>query len=157
MTVPDERAERAALLDLIEAFNARLEQTRVGTTVDSLLQVPLTIKQLRVLGLVMMGEGRATSHALASALGIFLATMSGIVDRLGEHGMVERRQNPADLRAQFIVPTVAGVAVIDDLVARNDQMRRDTLDLIATEDLRALVQGLDALGRALRAGIGGSA
>ena len=46
------------------------------------------------------------------------SNVTPIVDRLVEHGLLERRPNPADRRGKLVAATEAGLAVIADLEAR---------------------------------------
>ena len=78
-----------------------------------------------------------------------VATMSGLVDRLVEHGMVKRRDDPADRRIRRLSVTPAGSATLRSLVSSSNSMPPQVLAQLADDDLRALVQGLLALDRVM--------
>jgi len=139
-------AEREDLIRRIDLFEAQVDDVRLTAAVTSLLAVPLTIRQLKVLGIIVAGGGSVTAQRLATILGVSLATVSGIIDRLAENGMVTREENPADHRAFNLVATDEGTAVLRDLMASSNQLRGATLQKLAIADLRALTQGLEALG-----------
>lgn len=79
-----------------------------------LLALDLTMQQLKVIVLVD-AMGGATSKQLARRLGIGPSTMSGIVDRLYEHGLVMRAEDPSDRRVVRITLTPHGMDVLDRL------------------------------------------
>jgi DNA-binding MarR family transcriptional regulator len=79
----------------------------------------LTVPQLMALRALHRHTPEGCSMSvLAEAAHQVSATMTGIVDRLTEHGLVERRPDPGDRRALRVSLTQAGQAVlaeIDDL------------------------------------------
>jgi len=78
-----------------------------------------------------------------------VATMSGLVDRLVEHGMVTRGEDPADRRVRPLSVTPEGNATIRSLLSSSGTMPTPVLRRLSLEDLRALVQGVLALERAV--------
>jgi DNA-binding MarR family transcriptional regulator len=79
-----------------------------------------------------------------------VATMSGLVDRLVEHGMVARGEDPTDRRVRPLSVTPEGSATIRGLLSSAGTMPTPVLRRLALEDLRALVQGVLALERAVQ-------
>jgi DNA-binding MarR family transcriptional regulator len=75
--------------------------------------------------------------------------MSGLVDRLVEHGMVQRSDDPVDRRIRRLSVTDLGGASLRSLVSNQNTMPSQVLERLADDDLRALVQGLVALDRVL--------
>jgi len=61
------------------------------------LSLDLTTPQLKVVLLLFVG-GSTRMSVIASALGVSLATATGVVDRLVERGMVIRESDPDDRR-----------------------------------------------------------
>ncbi len=96
---------------------------------QELLDLDLTTPQLKVVLLLYL-EGSARMSALASALGVSLATATGIVDRLMERGLVIRENSSADRRV-----------VVCRLSDRGHELT-DRLYISARERARALLQGL---------------
>ena len=76
--------------------------------------------------------------------------MSGLVDRLVEHGMVTRGEDPSDRRVRPLSVTPEGNATIRALLSSAGSMPTPVLRRLAIEDLRALVQGILALDRAVQ-------
>lgn len=147
MTISQD-TERSALVRRLEEVQASFERRAVSTISEPLLSTPLTMQQLKVLTLIAAERGRAAGHDLAETLNVSVATMSGLVDRLVEHGMVQRSDDPADRRIRRLSVTDAGSATLRGLLSSNS-IPNQVLDRLAEDDLRALVQGLAALDRVL--------
>lgn len=64
----------------------------------------LTTSQASVLS-ILFGEDGLTQSDLAARLKVGTVTLGGLVDRLENHGLVERRADPADRRANRIYLT----------------------------------------------------
>jgi DNA-binding MarR family transcriptional regulator len=110
----------------------------------ALLSVDLTMPQLKTLACVAT-EGGATSGYVARSLGVGLSTVTGIVDRLVEQGLVERGENPRDRRITLVVPTPRGKEMVDDLLRwRNEQLTK-LLTYLDAEQLSVVEQGFQYL------------
>lgn len=70
----------------------------------TLAELGLDVKAQAVLT-VLAEENPMTQQALDQRLGI---DRTAIVDRLEQHGFVERRRSPADRRAYLLAPTAKG-------------------------------------------------
>ncbi|MBV9581527.1 MAG: MarR family transcriptional regulator [Chloroflexi bacterium] len=99
-----------------------------STNLESWCAVDLTMPQLKALFLAH-APGGASHSDIARGLGVGVSTVTGIVDRLVEHGLVERRTDPGDRRLSRVVVTQAGSDLIDRLWAS----RREQLDLLLGE------------------------
>jgi DNA-binding MarR family transcriptional regulator len=148
MTTSDS-GERSTLLRRLDDVQASFDRRALTTMTEPLLSTPLTMQQLKVLTLIAAERGHATGHELAETLEVSVATMSGLVDRLVEHGMVQRSDDPADRRIRRLSVTDLGSASLRSLVTSHNTMPARVLDRLADDDLRALVQGLVALDRVL--------
>jgi DNA-binding MarR family transcriptional regulator len=73
----------------------------------------LTTSQAKVLVALEADRGLPL-RALAQQLGFDPSNLTGPVDQLEARGFVERRPDPADRRAKYLVITAAGAAVRDD-------------------------------------------
>jgi DNA-binding MarR family transcriptional regulator len=74
----------------------------------------LTLAQLRILFYVRAHPG-TTTNALAARLGLTVATVSGLVDKLARAGLVERRQREDDRRVLPLWLTADGQAVVGEI------------------------------------------
>jgi DNA-binding MarR family transcriptional regulator len=117
---------------------------------EPLISTPVTMQQLKVLTMIAIDPDKATGHELAAQLKVSVATMSGLVDRLVEHGMVSREEDPTDRRVRRLSVTSEGNATIRSLLSSSGTMPTPVLRRLAIEDLRALVQGVLAFDRVVR-------
>jgi MarR family transcriptional regulator, organic hydroperoxide resistance regulator len=78
--------------------------------------------QLHVL-FVLVGEGAMPMSHLADGLGVSLPNVTGIIDRMVEHGYVERGRDEGDRRVVTVAATTAGRAAVDEI----DMVRRKAL------------------------------
>jgi DNA-binding MarR family transcriptional regulator len=103
------------------------------------LRLDLTMPQLKALIFVTKTQN-ATSGQIATSLGVGLSTITGLVDRLAEQGLVTRREDPRDRRITRVLPTAAGAELVDELIQyRNEvvtailsQLDPDQLELVET-------------------------
>ena len=72
---------------------------------------------------------------LAEVLELQPISLVRLLDRLVEHGLLERRHDPSDRRANRLFLTVAGRQLVDDLDDLRDAIATDVLQEIGTEAL----------------------
>ena len=130
----------------------RLAQIILGalhsTDVASWCAVDLTMSQLKVLLLSHAPAG--VSHGeIARALGVGLSTVTGIVDRLVEHGLVERHTDPEDRRLSRVRITQAGTGLLDRLWATRRERLGQVLAGLSPEDRATLQAALQHLAQLL--------
>ena len=75
----------------------------------------LTRSQLRVVLYLMRGDG-ISQVALADDLQLGKVTVGGLLDRLQEKGLIERRPHPTDRRAKLVYLTLADQNIYDSIV-----------------------------------------
>ena len=142
-------SEQEELISCLERTQASFERRALSSMAEPLISTPLTMQQLKVLTMIAIDPERATGHELAAQLKVSVATMSGLVDRLVEHGMVTRGEDPTDRRVRPLSVTPEGSATIRSLLSSSGTMPSPVLRRLAIEDLRALVQGVLAFERAV--------
>src|SRR5215218_7414342 len=142
-------SEQQELISCLERVQESFERRALSSMAEPLISTPLTMQQLKVLTMIAIDPDRATGHELAAQLKVSVATMSGLVDRLVEHGMVTRGEDPTDRRVRPLSVTPEGSATIRSLLSSSGTMPTPVLRRLAIEDLRALVQGVLALERAV--------
>lgn len=113
----------------------------------ALLQTTLTMQQLKVL-LLLHVDGSLMSHELADALKISPASVTGLVDRLEDRGLVHRVADPTDRRARHVHPTAEGSQLVDTLMAEGAGHRVALLSRLDDESVRAIATAFAALRRA---------
>ncbi len=97
----------------------------------------LTMRQLKVIMLVAV-NGSATGQDLAHHLGVALATVTGLVDRLVAHGLVSRHEDPHDRRVRRVELTDAGAKLVEEINNTGLQQYRRIMEHLDTETLRCL-------------------
>ncbi|GIF99586.1 MarR family transcriptional regulator [Catellatospora citrea] len=120
---PEELTER--LRDAITRLNRRLRQERpVGD---------LTVTQLSALTSLRIG-GALTPRELSEAERVQPPTMTKIVAKLEERGLISRTPHPTDGRQVLLSPSEQGLAVLEDYQRVRDEWLAGKLaDLTAQE------------------------
>ncbi|GAA2560503.1 DNA-binding MarR family transcriptional regulator [Neomicrococcus aestuarii] len=149
MKNPDE-SERESLLAELLGLQAALESSFVPEHIEPMLSLSLTMQQLKVLTILVTEPNGSTMQALARTVGVSLATMSGIVDRLETQKMVERSLDPYDQRVRRVNASALGRETVQKLMATRPELNSSPLRLLTLEDLRALTQGIRALVHAVQ-------
>ena len=139
-------SERERLLDEIGALEIRLLAGSLPEQTVSLLDYDLTLQQLRAFALVF-ARGATPINKLAETLGIKPNVATGIVQRLVDRGLIERREDPGDRRVRLLRMTDAGIALVEEVGRIVFSKGRELLDRLTDEQLRQLVDVLEAMGR----------
>ena len=145
----DEHAEREALLAELHALQDDLETSFIPEAIEPMLTLRLTMQQLKVLTILVTEPDGSTIQGLAKTVGVSLATMSGIVDRLESQAMIERTLDPRDQRVRRVTATSTGRGTVQRVLAGRPELSRTPLNRLAIDDLRALTQGIRALLKAI--------
>ena len=111
---------------------------------DSWCAVDLTMPQLKALFLAR-APGGASHGEIARALGVGLSTVTGIVDRLVDHGLVQRHTDPADRRLSRVVITPAGTDLVDQLWASRREQLAQLLGNLTLDERSTLIDALQHL------------
>jgi DNA-binding MarR family transcriptional regulator len=143
--VSDDEEERRALSSEIFEMQQALETQSMRGFLEPLMNMDLTIQQLRVLMILVAEEEGGSGQGVAKMLGVSLATVSGIVDRLEAHGMVTRVVDSHDQRVRRLNATTLGRKTIRELLGAQTHAALAPLMNLETEDLRALAQGMRAI------------
>lgn len=115
-----------------------------------LVQGHVSMSQMHVLWL-LQHHGEMPMSKLADLLDVSLSNATGIIDRMAEHGLVERVRVPDDRRVVRVRPTEVGRQAISETeTSKRDRMRAVIRRLPATERPIVLA-ALRSLRRALSA------
>jgi DNA-binding MarR family transcriptional regulator len=136
-------AQLAPLLrDAITRLNRRVRQARpVGD---------LTIAQLSALTSLQLA-GALTPGELADAERVQPPTMTKIVARLEERGLVQRTPHPTDRRQVILGPTALGRAVLAQFERARDEWLARRLAELTAEERETLRQAAEILQKLARA------
>jgi len=79
---------------------------------------------------------------LADVLELQPISLVRLLDRLVKHGLLERRQDPRDRRANRLFLTASGRQLVDDLDSLRDSIAADVLQDIPAESIRTTLDTL---------------
>jgi MarR family transcriptional regulator, transcriptional regulator for hemolysin len=82
---------------------------------------------------------------LADVLELQPISLVRLLDRLVEQGLLERRHDPRDRRANRLFLTASGRQLVDDLDSLRDSIASDVLRDISTEAIETSLQTLRAI------------
>ena len=140
------------------SFDAAEVRQAVGESLESLLRhvagrnapeflgVDVTMSQAKVMHVARLQPGISMS-ALAAELKVGPSAISGLVDRLVEHGYLERQEDHSDRRQQLVSLTPAGQETVDRIREFSVSHVRPLLARLSRSELAALYTGITALDR----------
>ena len=140
----------------IVAAQQRLQHLLAADPDNPLLRSTLTMQQLKVL-LTISHTGTSSGQELAHAMGVSLATVTGLVDRLVAGGFVERREDPRDRRVRRLSLTDAGRATVDGIITAGRTGMLALLSRLSEDDLRVVERATVLLRDAAEAQLPGAA
>jgi DNA-binding MarR family transcriptional regulator len=136
--------QREEWIGRIMSAQARLRRLFAEDRTHPLLDLHLTMSQLKIL-VLLSHHGEAPAHVLAGRMGVSLATLTGIVDRLIAQGLVGRREDPADRRVRRIALTADGAALVDRLVSADELHLQRILARLDQAALCVVAQAYDLI------------
>ena len=145
--LPDDQTGRPELVERIVALQAHIARPEVENQATALawLDLDLTIQQIKAV-LILVRAGSLTAGQIGRELRVGFSTVTGLVDRLAEQGLVSRGEDPQDRRATRVVPTEAAYALVERLYAYRREALRHLLEQVSSETLLKLAEGLAELG-----------
>ena len=121
----------------------------VGRRLSGHLQdYDLTLAQFGVLA-QLQAVPDISQQMLADWLFVSKGNIVGLLNRLEDRGLVERRPDPEDGRTHVVSLTKQGAALAARVVPEHEELVAECMGLIAPEDQRTLHQLLRTLDRAL--------
>jgi DNA-binding MarR family transcriptional regulator len=106
--------------------------------------VAVTMSQAKVLYLVQAEPDMRMSD-LSRRLRVSLPSMSGVVDRLVDQGLLSRRDDPADRRHALVRVTAAGVGQLELVRELNVRQVRTLLARLGPAELAVVERALEIL------------
>ncbi len=128
----------------IEALLSRRRQAFCAQPLTREVSLP----QLHILMRLQVGGPTMVSE-LAHSLGISIPSASSIVDRMEEHGLVERARNEIDRRVVHVAVSEHGRAVAEEFHGPKQAYLQHLLDSMSDEELIHVVRGAEAILRVL--------
>ena len=132
-------ADREELIADIMGAQERLQHLFAYDRSDPLFSSHLTLSQLRIV-MLLARHGSVSGGELARMLGVGLATMSGMVDRLVVQDLVTRTEDQHDRRIRRIGLTKAGTTLIGSIFNAGEEKMRALLSRLSAEELALVTQ-----------------
>ncbi len=146
-------AEDAAAL---EAVSLRLSWVMRRRLEQELAHFQLTMPQYMALRCVERSGGTGCSMTdLAAASHQVLPTMTGIVDRLAERGLVVRERDPRDRRALLVRMTDAGESLMEQVTERKLALSSRVLSRLSPEERGVVIGVLERYLAVFQSGLDG--
>lgn len=137
---------RQDLVRGLSADNQAIAMAMVLRRLDPMTDMPLPTQQLRVL-LVICASSSLTTQHLAEQIGVGAATMTGLVDRLIERGLVVRVEVPHDRRVRLVEATDAGQRLVRGVTSFGHGHLARIVERLSRDELAALACGMAAVRR----------
>jgi len=134
--LPEPNPQKPDLLRVWFRF-IRLNRRVTAAVAAELRGIGLSIPQFDVLSTLTEREG-LTQQDLAARLYVTKGNVSGLIDRLFEAGLVERRPIPGDRRSHALHLTPAGAALAAQGIAAQEAYVVRTLGRLGAEDLASI-------------------
>lgn len=144
--VAPDRGREELVADLLDEMTSWNPHERM-TAFRSFLRRSLSLTHLHALT-ILEARGPLTMTQLAEQLRVSVASATGIVGRLEERRLVERRHGSEDRRVVWVHPTRLGAEVFARLRRNRQKRLRKLLDQLSQEELAAFLLGLRAMRRA---------
>src|SRR5438105_1342860 len=133
-----ETSRRADLLQMLSStFRALMWQGNKQTT-GFMERIGLTLPQAVIMWTLGAYGGRATMSDLAQMTHQSAATLTGIVDRLADAGLVERVRDQGDRRVVYVQVTTAGTAKLEEVQAERQKQTEHMTKQLTDEELEQL-------------------
>lgn len=107
---------------------------------QQLAEFHLTVPQYVALRAIQHEQNGCTMTRLAEASYQVAATMTGIIDRLAEQGLVERARDANDRRTQRVVLTESGRAQIDEIERRSRMHMQRLLETLSPTERQQMIR-----------------
>jgi DNA-binding MarR family transcriptional regulator len=143
---PHEITDVDAILTEVGGWIGELRCASMGR----LVQGHVSMSQMHVLWL-LQHHGEMSMTRLAELLGVSLSNGTGIIDRMEEHGLIERVRVPDDRRVVLVRPAAAGRQALTETESTKRDTLRAVLSHIPASERSIVLAALRTLRRALSA------
>lgn len=147
ITTPiDEQPDVDAILTEVGGWVGELRCASMGRLVQS----HVSMSQMHVLWLLQHHGEMSMSH-LAEFLDVSLSNATGLIDRMEEHGLIERVRVPDDRRVVLVRPAQAGLRAMSETETTKRERMRSVLGRLPASERPIVLAALRSLRRALSA------
>ncbi len=137
------------MIDVLENFILKMTWDEYRRFARELSSHDLTYPQFHTLVAIHRNNSQCTMGVLADETNQVSATVTGIIDRLVERGLVERWRHPDDRRQVLVHLTDAGRAKLNDVVQLRRHYMADVLDKLDEQTRNQLALSLQQYMHAL--------
>jgi DNA-binding MarR family transcriptional regulator len=123
-------------------MSIRLHEVPQSGHASGWLQLDLTVPQIKTL-VALWGQPAMRMSSLSQLLGASVSTMTGIVDRLSERGLIERGSDQEDRRIVLVHLSEKGREQISQISLLGQAHIAALLEHIDTEELPVIVQAME--------------
>jgi DNA-binding MarR family transcriptional regulator len=146
-------AENDQLIAGIMDAQEKLQHLFAYDRSDPLFSSHLTLSQLKIL-MLLARHGTVSGGELARLLGVGLAALSGMIDRLVLQDLVTRTEDMRDRRVRRIGLTKAGTELIRSIFNAGAVRMRELLSRLSAEELAVVARATQLMVRAAEEGSG---
>jgi DNA-binding MarR family transcriptional regulator len=139
-----DKDQRTEQIERILGLSDSIFQLLLPTVPREILDLDLTTPQMKVVLLLFL-NGPTNMSALASGLGVSLATTTGVVDRLVERSMVTRDELKEDRRVVLCRLSEEGHAVVNRVWTSARDRVRQLLEAVPASKLVLIEEALQSL------------
>jgi DNA-binding MarR family transcriptional regulator len=132
--------DKASLIKEIVELQRRINRNMRANTLEAWMELNLTVPQIKSLFFIA-NQGTTNFTALAAALKVTPANITGIIERLMEQGLVSRQENPDDRRMLMLRVTEKGENTIAGLRDRRAGHITKILSGLTDKELNAVLRG----------------
>ena len=105
--------------------------------------------------MIALARGPQSVGRLAEVVGVSPPAATQLVDRLAEHGIVERRHDPKDRRIVLVDYTPGEREVAQRIMESRRQPLKRVVDEMSDDEAKAFLKGLRLLAESFKNGPGG--
>ncbi|MGH2513133.1 MAG: MarR family winged helix-turn-helix transcriptional regulator [Candidatus Limnocylindrales bacterium] len=129
-----------------------LRELRCAST-EKFVKQGISMTQIHVLRQLEQ-HGPMSMSRIAELLDVSLSNATGIIDRMAEHGLVERNRPPDDRRVVLIMPSELGVRALDETEGIKLDRIRSICNRLDDSQLRGITRALGDIRTAVAAEFG---
>ena len=142
--------EREALIQSILQLEATLVRERCAVQPPPLLDIDVTMLQLKALLIIASAAGTVDPGGLrvsdlARWLDVTAATASTLLDRLVDRGLIERREDPNDRRQHRCQASPTGRELVRKFFEGTQAQTRELLTTLSDEELHTVLEAVKIL------------
>ena len=135
----------ASYLQSLVGFNARMAALKIiGQFVPRMAQFGLRVVDFSILSLIHHNPG-ITSRQLCDAINLLPPNLVGKIGALERRGLLQRRPHPLDGRAQSLLLTAEGQALMREAESAVSQLEDEAAQALSAAERRTLIRLLQKI------------